>query len=60
MEFEETKVIISGRLYIDFVKTFKENLIDMCIAPKIIIFTSNEKRFLDRNKEYPNVDNFYH
>ena len=60
LEFEETKVIISGRLYIDFVKTFKENLIDMCIAPKIIIFTSNEKRFLDRNKEYPNVDNFYH
>ena len=47
IEFQETKVIISGRLYYEFVKKFKENIIDMCVAPKIIIFTIIKKNLLN-------------
>ena len=32
----------------------------MCFAPKIIIFTSNEKKFLEYNKEYKNIDNKFY
>ena len=59
-DFLETKVIVSGRLYLDFVTSFKENLINMRIAPKIIIFTSNVDRFLKRNKEYNNIDKTFY
>lgn len=59
-DFLETKVIVSGRLYLDFVTSFKENLINMRIAPKIIIFTSNVDRFLERNKEYNNIDKTFY
>ena len=46
IEFQETKVIISGKLYSEFVKKFKENIINMCVAPKIIIFTKNKEKFI--------------
>ena len=58
--FIEIKIIVSGRLYLEFVSSFKENLINMCIAPKIIIYTSNVQRFLERNKEYKNVENEFY
>jgi len=60
IKFQDTKVIISGKLYSDFVKKFKENIIYMCIAPKIIIFTTNELKFIDNNREFlNNISLFY-
>ena len=60
IEFQETKVIISGRLYSEFVKKFNENIIDICVAPKIIVFTKNKEKFIEYNKEYQNnIDLFY-
>ena len=44
IKFQETKIIINGELYPEFVKKFKENIIDICIAPKIIIFAKNKKK----------------
>ena len=47
--FEETKLIVSGKLYPEFVQKFKENIIDMYIAPKIIILTKNKQSFISSN-----------
>ena len=58
IEFQETKVIVNDKLYPEFVKKFKENIIDMCIAPKIIIFARNKQKFLENNKDYQN-NKFY-
>ena len=52
IQFEETKVIISGKLYSAFVRKFKENIVDMCVALKIIIFTKDKEEFIKNNKEY--------
>ena len=60
IEFKETKVILSGRLYSEFVSKFKQNINDMCIAPKIIVFTSNIDKFLEYNKQYKNNDNKFY
>ena len=58
IEFKETKIIISGSLYTEFVKNFKEKILEMYIAPKIIIFTKNKEDFIKLNKDYNN-DKFY-
>ena len=34
IDFYETKVIDSGRLYPEFIKKFKENIIDICVLQK--------------------------
>ena len=60
IEFEETKIIISGKLYLEFINSFKINITAICVAPKIIIFTSSERRFLEYNKEYKNIDNKFY
>ena len=57
IEFEETYIIISGRLYIKFIEKFQENLKDIYIIPKIIIFTGNKEKFIEYNKEYSNILN---
>ena len=36
IEFQETKVIASGKLYPEFMKKFKENIIDMCVLQKLL------------------------
>ena len=59
IQFEETKVIINGRLYAKFVEIFKENILDLCVAPKIIIFTRNKKTFMEYNKEFITNNLFY-
>ena len=59
IEFQETKVIISGKFYSEFVKAFKENIVDMCVVPKIIIFTKNKDKFLKENKDYKNINNTF-
>ena len=58
IEFEETKIIISDKLYFDFVKKFKENILNMRIAPKIIIFSKNKQIFVSNNRNYLNIDIF--
>ena len=58
LKFEETNIIISGSLYNEFIKKFEENIRDIYIIPKIVIFTLNEEKFLEKNKNYNN-DSFY-
>ena len=45
--FKKTIIIVSGRLFKDFVKEFDNNLKDIYFIPKIIVFTN-------RNFKYPN------
>ena len=54
IEFQETKIILSDKLYLEFVKKFKKNILDMRVAPKIIIFSKNKQRFILNNKYYLN------
>ena len=57
LKFQETKVILSGRLYSEFIKDFKENLKEIFIVPIIIVFTRNKDNFIKYNKEYLNNEN---
>ena len=57
IQFEETNIIISGKLYIKFIKKFKEEIKDIYIIPKIIIFTKNKNEFLKNNSVYKNYFN---
>ena len=57
IEFEETFIIISGRLFIKFIGEFLHNLIYIYTIPKIIIFTLDINNFLNNNKAYLNVIN---
>ena len=57
IKFIETNIIISGSLYVEFIENFEENLTDIFIIPKIIIFTSNKERFIESNKNY--IDKYY-
>ena len=54
IEYKETKVIVSYELYAHFIKKFKENLINMCIVPKIIVLTD------ENNKNYQSEDNKFY
>ena len=60
IHFKETKIIVSGKLYFDFVNSFKENINDMCIIPKIIIFTRNEKKFINLNNDNNHIENIFY
>ena len=51
IEFKETKLIISDNLYTEFIKSFNENISDMYIVPKIIIFTKNKENFIKFNTD---------
>ena len=57
IQFEETTIIVDGRLYIEFINKFKEDLKNICIIPKIVIFTKSKKEFLNQNKEYEETIN---
>ena len=50
IKFVETKIIVSGKLYIDFVRKFQENIYEMNIIPKIIIFTYHKDLFIQNNQ----------
>ena len=56
INFEQTFIIVSGKLYKDFIEKFKENLNDIYIIPRIIIFTRNEEKLVNYNKEI----NYHH
>ena len=59
IEFEETRIILRDSLYSEFINRFQENIIDICISPKIIIFTKNKNQFIKNNKDYNNDNIFY-
>ena len=60
IKFDQTKVIISSKLYSEFIQNFKDNIRDMCVAPKIIIFTMDKEKFYENNKNNEsNNDLFY-
>ena len=42
LKFHETIIIVNAENFIDFVKLFNENLINICIIPKIIIFSEKK------------------
>ena len=58
--FEETKIIVSGRLFDEFINTLKKNINDICFAPKIIVFTTKEKKFLEYNPDYEKIENKFY
>jgi hypothetical protein len=55
------KIILGAKIYIEFIKILKQNLLDMCVVIKIIIFTSNKEAFIENSREYKNIfDNPYY
>ena len=58
--FEETKIIVSGRLFSEFISAFKKNITNMCFVPKIIIFTREKEKFLENNKDYEKIENKFY
>jgi len=52
IKFEETHIIVSGSLYSEFIKKLEENIRDIYVVPKIIIFTSSKEQFLNFNEDY--------
>ena len=43
LKFVETIIIVAGKLFYNFVKKFNENLKDICIIPKIVVYSPNIK-----------------
>ena len=60
LKFEEVKVIVGGRLYSEFVQALKENIEDINVAPKIIVFTRNELKFLEYNPDFKSDNNKFY
>ena len=58
IEFKETIIIINDALYSEFVKKFQEKILNICVAPKIIVFTKNKDAFIEHNNSYNN-SSFY-
>ena len=50
IKFESTKIIISGRLYVKFIRKFIDNMNEIFVIPKIIIFTLHKDLFIKYNK----------
>ena len=60
IHFESTKIILSGRLYIEFIKKFKKNINNLYLIPKIAIFTGDKTKFIEYNKAHKVIiDPFY-
>ena len=59
IHFSETKVVIAGKLFDEFIKSFKEKTKEMNVAPKFIVFTKNKERFLRISEEYENENNTF-
>ena len=60
IKFEETKVIIIDILFSEFITAFKENLLDMYFAPKIIILSNDKYKFIESNKNYQDKNNEFY
>ena len=51
ISFKEVFVIVSGRLYKDFIINFMNILTVIKVIPKIIIFTGSKEKFLEANND---------
>ena len=51
ISFKEVFIIVSGRLYKEFITNFMNNLTVIKVIPKIIIFTGNKEKFLEKNND---------
>ena len=60
IRFDETIIIVSGRLYSELVEKFKENLLEINTIPKIIVFTSSRSKFIEFNQDYENENNRFY
>ena len=61
IEFEETKIIICSSLYSEFLNLFKENIRDICVAPKVIVFEEDKENFIKYTKDFKNnINKFFH
>ena len=62
LKFVETIIITSGRVYPEFITIFKENINNLMICPRIIIFTREKQTFFNIYKDNKNLlinDPFY-
>ena len=50
-----TKVIVSGKLYIDFIKQNEDNIAHLYTIPEIVIFTGHKEYFIKANKKYQHI-----
>ena len=57
IKFESTKIIISGRLYVKFIKKFIDNMNEIFVIPKIIIFTLHRDLFIKYNQPNEKIIN---
>jgi len=53
--FKDVYVILSGSFYQDFILQFKKYLMDICVIPKISVFTSNRELFLEKNSNIKDI-----
>ena len=53
--FKDINIILTGSFYKDFVLTFKKQLKDICIVPKIVIFTKDKESFLEKNSNIKDI-----
>ena len=60
IKFEKTTIIVSGRLYSEFVLAFKNNIINMYVIPIIIVFTRNKDTFIKYNPDYYDSNNKFY
>ena len=60
LNFEETKIIISGQLYDEFVLIFKEKVSKMNVVPKIIVFTQDKNTFIKSHSDFRNLNNKFY
>ena len=60
IKFDDTKIIVSGRLYPQLIKKINENISEMYVIPKIIVFTSDRVGFIVYNKDYEKEKNRFY
>lgn len=57
IKFEETIIVVDGNTFIKFIEIFQQNISNIYIVPKIIIFTEDKDDFISKNKEYEKIIN---
>ena len=60
IKFRETKVIVNGGLYSQFIRNLKINLEELYVAPKIIVYTSDTEKFIENNKDFKKSSNVFY
>ena len=59
-KFLKTKIIINGSLFYDFIKSFKDNILDIKLTPHIMVFTKKEENFIKENENYKDDKNIFY